>query len=272
VTFSDYQAIPAINATAIKAGQISMRHMRHKMTGHDDDCTTSMRWGRLVHSALLEPDAFFKRVSVWECTRRGKAWDAFEAEHDPEFILTKTEDKDEFANLFALSQSAHADKDAHRILSGSRHEQAIQWTGKEYGAAKARLDGWHDTDGVVEVKTCRQIQSFPRQFAGLNYDIQTGWYTLGAESCGMGKDVPCVVIVIESAPPWDVAVYRVPAMALAIGRKKAVETAAQYRACEKKGAFPGVSDGMTELKLPEWYGGEAVAEMFAEQSAEALGL
>jgi hypothetical protein len=271
MTFEEYKAIPALNATAIKAGGLSMLHMHAAMTGVEKEQTPAMRWGKIVHKAILEREAFFKTVSVFEgSVRRGQAWDQFQADHDPEWILTT----DQHAKLFALSAAVHANADAHRLIESSMHEVTAQWAGDEYGPAKARLDGFSERAGVVELKTARAINQrmFAKAFAGSGYDIQCGWYCEGANRASLCKTFPaCNVIAIESKPPFDVAVYTISNTTLQVGLARAKKIAARYRDAERAGVFPGVSAGVTELVMPDWYGGEEVSEMFAEMADDVFG-
>ena len=55
MTYEEYAELPGINATSIKAGVKSMLHMHHCMTGGGHKETPALRWGKLVHLAVLEP-------------------------------------------------------------------------------------------------------------------------------------------------------------------------------------------------------------------------
>jgi hypothetical protein len=273
MNFADYQAIEAINATALKAGTRSMKHMRHVMTGGAKEETDAMRWGSIVHKAILEPDEFFKCVAIHDGIRRGKEWDAFKALHaHAEDILKPSE----HAKLFALSQAVHADQEAHRLITGTDHEMTITWEDQDYGGGKARLDGFSRRDGVIEIKTTSKItpSEFGKQFVSMGYDIQCGWYCEGAQLCGMSKEIPaCHIIAIESAEPFDVVVYKVPEMVVNVGRSKARKIARRYRTCEAAGVFDGVAGGgIAELVLPPWYGENDVMDAFAEMSADELDI
>lgn len=273
ITFEEYQAINAINASSIKAGRISMKHMRAEMTKDAPKDSPSLRWGRLVHSAILEPDLFFRRLAIYDGVRRGKEWDKFEADHDPAFIVKP----DEHAELFALSNAVHANAEAHRLITGSIHEMTVLWNREQdgIGKCKARLDGWMEGEGlIVELKTTTRITpaQFARQFLAYGYDLQAGWYADGVEMI-TNKKPAVVLVVIEAEPPFDVFTAPVPRLAIEQGQKQAREIARKYRDCEAAGQFPGVLDGraaLDELPLPEWYGADLVSSAFAEMAASEL--
>ncbi len=271
MTFAEYQALDGINASAIKAGALSMKHMHAVMTGVEKEQTTAMRWGSIVHKAILERAEFFRRVSVFEGYKKGKDWESFKAEHDPEWILSS----DEHAKLFALSAAVHANKDAHRLIEGTGHEVTAAWNDQDYGQAKSRLDGFSERFGMLELKTARLIapELFAKQFVKMGYDLQCGWYCEGAQLSKMSKDIPaCHVIAIESVEPFDVAVYTIPRMVIDVGRSKARKIARAYRIAEAAGIFEGVAEGITDLVMPSWYGEKDVMNAFAEMSAEDLGI
>lgn len=264
MTFSEYQSLPGINASAIKAGAESMLAMRYVMSGGGKDETPSMRWGSLVHSAILEPDRFFRESAIWEGgVKRGKEWDTFKAENADRDIISR----DEFADAVACANVVHANQEAHRLIEQSRHEETVTWEGESYGQAKARLDGL-GRDFVLEIKTARNIApaAFGRQVVGdLGYDLQIAWYSEGASG------LPVKVVAVRNEQPYDVAVYSIPRLVYQLAGRRARDIAARYRACEAAGEFPGVSPRETELLLPEWYSQQdAVYDVLDEIAASQL--
>jgi hypothetical protein len=254
VTYEEYKKLPAINSGAIKAGMLSMKHMRAVMTDHENKQTDAKRWGKLVHLSVLEPARFDKVVSVYDGRRAGKEWDAFAAGHDLEYIIKP----DEQANLLLIRSAVHANSMAHRLIEESEHEVTIEWKTTSAGKCKARLDGlgWDRTNPVMhDLKSTSAIAParFGGQFASLHYDISYGWYSDGVAACFGPKPV-CYCIAVESKPPYDTIVYKVGRDIVQAGAKLANEIAARYRACEACNTYPGVDDGheVVELVLPTW--------------------
>jgi hypothetical protein len=261
--FAEYRAIPAINASSIKAGAKSMRHMRYAMEHPTGDPTASMRWGKIVHLAILEPDTIGRTLQIWngrplksgpnkgEITmdRKGPEWQAFveSCGGSDEWIVTP----DEMGALMEMSAAVHGDREAHRLIEQTVHEQTVTWTGEMYGAAKGRLDGYDERgDGLVlDLKTTAQIEPrrFAGQFATLGYDMQIGWY---CEGTGAKR---ASVIALESKPPYDVVVWRIPDAVIKSGREKAIEIARAYRCCEAANSWPGVAGGeVINMEMPAW--------------------
>jgi hypothetical protein len=262
MTFDEYKAIQAINATSIRAGARSMLAMRAKMTAQPDKDNDTLRWGRLVHAAI-ESESIIDRLEVWSGKRRdGAAWDLFENSLS---IRDYFNGEKERANLIecmaAIRNNPHAAPLLERRWTA---EQVVTWSDPDCGRCKARLDALSRKDAppaVLEVKTTRNIdeRAFGKQFSDLGYHLQLGWYwraarvALGIED---GCDLPTVTtLVIESQSPWDCAVIEVPSDVIRHGYETARQIAAEYRRCEAAGVFPGRywKNGAT-LVLPPSHG------------------
>ena len=230
-----------------------MAHMRLALAGEGREDTPALRWGRLVHMAVLEP-VRLAQMPRWDGGRKGgREWAAFESLLDAgghEDYLSSGE----LPRLFAITESTRRAlaKLPHIVATEARRD----WTGAEagemYGAATARIDALLEGGGMLEVKTTRAIdeRAFLRQAYGLGYHLQLGWYARGISSL---MDQPCYVLAIESAAPHCCAVYRVPQSIIADGYAEACRIALHYRCCEACGSFPGPYDeGILDYSLPEW--------------------
>ena len=257
--YEDYAALPGINASAIKAGQISMLHMHQVMLGKPQPESPAMRWGRLIHLAILEPARYGQVVSVWGGGRRaGGEWAQFvEDAGGPEWIVTAEENGD----LLCMAAAVHGNREAHRIVAGTQHEVNLTWQGAHYGAGKGRIDMYDATKAMLaDLKTTARIGSFERQFFNLGYDLQFGWLTEGTGATHR------YAIAVESVPPYDVVVYSVPQQVIDTGRERAIAIASEYRSSEAAGCFLGVSgaESIKELAVPGWYCGGDNAEISME--------
>ena len=253
---AEYLATPAISAGAINRGRMSMLHMHQKMTGPEKPETPPMRLGRLIHAAILEPDAFFQQAQVWHGPKRGKEWTAFKDEHDPEWIVTAEEQ----ADLLKMSNRVHADPTAHRLIDRTHHELSGYWTDDDYGVAKIRCDGYGEKAGILELKSTARIApySFQRTAAQLGYHLKCGWYAYGIERI-TGKRPMVHIVSVEQQAPFDVIVYVVQDNLIDMGRDEAIEIAKRYNACRLMEHFPGIvgAGEVQVLELPAWAtGGE----------------
>jgi len=246
----DYRNAPGINASAICAGLISMRHMHHVMTGGERKDSPAMAWGRQAHMAVLQPRMWQANRLVWDRGRKaGKEWEAFAATAlDPDFIVKADQDDD----LKAMSDAVWAHSECAWLLDGVTTERPIYWHDSRCGASKARIDA--DKPGfLIDYKTTRNIDttSFFRSVYNLHYVLRMGWYCRGIEAT-TGKRPEVYLIVQESAAPWDCYPVHISASRIKDGEAEAVETAVLYRCCEASGSFPGVAGGLVEYEPPAW--------------------
>jgi len=268
--FDEYAAIDATNASAIKAGALSMKHMKHYMDKGRAD-SRAMKRGRMLHAAVLEPERFFASVEVWRgyekkdgttgYSKASKAWTNFADGKDQDLVLLP----DELADMHAASLAVHADEDAHRIIALTESERSLVWHDDLYGWGKARFD-CVDGQVIADYKTTRNIEpgAFARSFANMSYDVQLGWYAHGFRKA-FGRDPVVYVIAQEQYAPWDVVVYLIDHEILREGERKAVEIARMWHISKQCGTFLGVAnaEGIRQLELPQWASSnpDAVPEM-----------
>lgn len=270
MTYEQYAALPGLRASELKAATKSMAHAKATIDGLLPASSNSLRFGRLFHASILENKLFLSKITLWKGGRRyGKTWDAFleEAGGSDEWIL----DSDELAALTAMSVSVHADADAHHCVVGTEHEVVLQWSDPLYGKAKARLDGYNASIGLLELKSTRSIgkrnvdgsfdgSAFQKQAHNLGYYQQLGWYAEGLAK----NEKPCqrvTLVAVETSPPYCIVVYEVPAHVIEQGREQALKLATQYRACEAMGVYPGVASERQILEMPEWARGSDEVEL-----------
>lgn len=267
----DYSEHKALNASVIKLGVHSMKKMHYAITHPIDEPTAAMRLGSAAHYAINEPHKLATHCVIWDGRKQGKAWDAFETENERKTIVSPAE----MENAVAMSAAVYADADAASLIRGTKLEQPIYWSDARYGAAKARPDNVGD-GYFLDVKTVT-----PNQFAlhrfdaycfGFRYYIQFGFYSIGLRANLGGTSYPkCRVIFVENAPPFDVVCAEVDEGLMDYGRSESVRIAAQYRACEKSGVFPGISPGRRiVLSAPTWAAEQMERVPTEEMDAEEL--
>jgi hypothetical protein len=234
-----------------------MAHMRYQMLRPRDsgDASAALRFGKLAHMALLEPMVFARSIAVWDGgTRRGKAWDAWQAENEGKADLTPKE----LDTFTAMQAAIRADKDARFALSqASETERVFQWQDDRLGACKARLDGYGPRV-VVEFKTCRAIskRSFLNQAESLGYGLQLAWYWHAA-----GRPENVWLVAQESVPPFCCVTYNAAASVLESAYQQCEEIALAYRAAEVCGNFAGPHPGVQAFERPAWSWDESEVDL-----------
>jgi PDDEXK-like domain of unknown function (DUF3799) len=256
---SEYRAIDALNISRLKELQRSPLHYVHRL-GHPL-VTAPLTLGTAAHCATLEPERFNRQFAVWDrrtdsgrmAPRNGKWWDAFQAANDTRTILTG----DERDEAISIATAVRADPVAMRYLESGEPEVSMTW---EPGR-KGRVDWLTFIAGkpvLVGLKTARDCRhfSFGSAAAKLGYPLQWAWYQDGYKA--IRGTVPTVIeIVVESAPPHAVAVYRIVDDILAYGREQYEELLDQLAECERRKEWPGPYTEEQVLTLPSWVYGPA---------------
>jgi hypothetical protein len=252
-----YLAIPSVHFSTLKAADTSALHYRHAVD-HARADTAALTLGRILHAAILTPDAPIG-VAVWDGTRRGKAWEAFEAANGHMTIVTRTQ----LDTSRAMRAAVLAHPIARALLSEGEGEVTIEW---DAGAlpSRARLDWLRPNGSIVEVKTTRSIhpRAFAADFARRMYHAQLAFYSRGlTEAQGHGPPELPAMIVVESQPPFDVCVYRIGYDSLEAGERKVSEWLRTVEACTTSGRWPGVGADVMDMRLPDWALGDGLPDV-----------
>lgn len=248
VSFAEYSKIQAVNLSTLKELRRSPAHYRHRLLAPRED-SDSMRLGRAIHAAVLEPDGFLARCALWKDGRRaGKKWDRFEAENAGREILKE----DEWDLCLAVQRAVRNDKYAARYFQGGKAEQTVVWCDPETGIrCKARID--YLGAQIADLKTGRDMSPdvFGRQSWKLGNHIQAAMYS-DAVAVASGRAPEFVFVAVEVADPHVVQVYRVPDAVFEVGRdayRSMLRALKEYREQDR---WPGYFDGEVDLELPRW--------------------
>jgi hypothetical protein len=252
MTEQEYGALPGITASAIKAGRISMAHMRHEMQrARGEAGSPAMRLGKLAHMAVLEPHKWAD-VLPYDGTRRGKEWDAFSARNVGREIVSATE----HATASAIRAAVQDDRTASDLLSACGYrETVIRWDGGDgIGPCKARVDA-HGRAVLIDYKTTRQLgqdgKAFMRSAEGLGYLHQMAWYWRG-----LWRPASVFVIAQENVAPYCVGVYEIPQPMLESVLGDCERIAREYRIAERLGLYRGPLESIRQWERPAWAVGE----------------
>lgn len=251
--FPDYLALPAMSASRFKKIMRSPMAYKWDLDHPDTSASPSMALGTAAHMAILEPDRFAEAYVVYEGTRRGKAWEAFQEANEYRGILTTPE----YADVCGMRDALRSHPAAARYLEHGEAEVTLQWTDPATGRAmKGRVDWLTQIDGqtvLVDLKTTRD--SSPRKFGAdaykLGYHIQfslytDGWYHLTRETPRF------VVLAAESKAPYEPAVYDVPEDILMQGHEEYMGLLDLLKTCEDAKTWPPRSQEEMPLTLPAW--------------------
>jgi len=257
---AEYRAIPAVNASSLKAGLISMAHMRMAMAG-DSSSSAAKELGSLAHLAILEPKRF-DAVTVApdfgdQRTKAGKeAKSSWLAGLDAGARIAQADD---YAAARHMAEACYGHEDLALALRhpDGQNEVVITWTDRRTGlACKARLDRLILGRLILDVKTARSATpfGFARAVAAYGYHLQAAWYSRAVEELTLEETPPFVFAVVESSAPYSAAGYVVDPADIDAADAQNDRILAQWASCVQSGAYTSIQpDGrLATLRLPSW--------------------
>lgn len=199
-----------------------------------DKSTEAMKRGSLVHAlALGQPTV------VWPGkVRRGKAWDAFQANHTNALIASVREHNDAQPIVAAIRSNA----DACALLAGAT-EVEVEWRVGERACA-GRIDVVAN-GRIAELKTtrCAHPDVFMRQARHLNYHAQLAWY---ADGLGVST---AHIVAVESIAPYAVSVFKLTERTLEEGRRTYRSWFEKLMVCERTNEWPGYAQSVVDFDV-----------------------
>ena len=250
----DYYSTPYINATSIKAGANSIRHMVWLINHPLEEPSVAMIKGSKFHSYIWDRDSFNKEYQVCDLDFRTKDGKAFlQANNITQANIVRTAELEELEQAYRNIVN-HPEAKYIALNSKLEVEKPIYWQESKLDNAlcKAKLDGITD-EAIIEYKTTSNLNSFVFSAQRLHYNLQFAWYYKAAIELD-GKERPVFVVVQESKPPFDVAVYKVETYQLKEWLQECYQIVDQYLRVKDKpieqvqGAYPD----LMRFELPNY--------------------
>lgn len=262
VPFEQYQAIEAVNHSALKGR--TMAHVQYALANrdHDEESTDAKDQGSLAHCLALEPHALTERFVIGgpvheTGARKGqtygrgtKAWDAFSAANPGKIIVTIEEYEQTQKMVAVLMQ--HPTAGSH-LRNATMKEAVALWSYKGL-PCKARIDGFAATVAGLDLKfvECADPDVMQKKIAGYGWHNQVAYYDHGFEVAS-GARQPYVVIAQEKTPPFLVAVMEIDPDFLAIAHEENCRKLDTLLWCIKHNRFPGYGDRVQTVAGPAYY-------------------
>jgi len=267
-----YEAIPAMNATTIKAMETqSPAHARHWQ--EEEKVSDELLFGEGFHCATLEPIEFPKRFVLWPDERAGevkkgqplppggrrsgKTWDAFVAGHLPR----KTMRERDYNDIQQMAEALHSHPKMRTLLARGPQfrEVTLLWVDEHTGMlCKARADLLLDDEAptIVDYKTTANSKPavFGTQVFNYGYDIGAAHYCMGQRALTPDKPLPNMIIpAIEKKPPFSPVIYRVDVPTMRLGWMRTRSGMDRYAECLRTGEWPGYGDDeIIDVNAPVW--------------------
>jgi len=245
VPFEDYLRWPLLSQSTLKAGQDSMAHLKAAIDGmRTVKVTDDMLLGSALHVTFLEPELAATRVVKWEGERRaGKEWEAFKAEHAGKIILTDGN----YTKLVGMVRSLRRHPEVKRWQNRIEHVE-LSAVGDIGGVRfKGRCDAL-TPDPLVDLKkvSSGDLGNFTRTVLNFGYHMQAFIYSR------LFKRDRFMFITVEDAPPYDVVPYELSPAFIRHGEREVNVLIARYKWCSERNEWPGRSDDVIQLEIPEW--------------------
>lgn len=258
VSYEEYHSWPFASSSRLKLFyDQTPAHAQYDLL-HPDDPRPAMALGSATHQILLEGPEVFRgqfllAPKVDRRTREGKAtWNALLEEAQGRTLLTEPD----YQRALGMVESLWRRETVRNILGAKGHnELSCVWD--EAGArCKMRTDILRLVAGypmVFDLKTSRSATRgfFSREIANMAYHLQAGFYCRGLERL-FAAEHRYGFIVVESEPPFEVAVFELDREDIDRGTQLALDCLARWRECEKSGNWPGYPDQLMPIGLPAW--------------------
>jgi hypothetical protein len=225
--------------------------------------TAEMDLGAVAHRLLLGPRHGDPALVIWHGGRRyGKTWDAFQAEHADQVIVTV---KDHLAAA-RIAGAVRADETASAILLGASVEMPHTWTESGVKCETRGIDVYKPARGepgfsIWELKTTTNVEpeKLKRHAMTMLWPAQLEWYRGGLEATGHGPCREAGIIAVEVERPHVVTCLTLSPALLAWARKSLTLWIERLRVCVADDHWPGFAQREVDFDLPPW---------LAEQPAE----
>ena len=261
----DYRKVPALNGSAIIHMRRSPMQYLHALENLSLE-TVATRLGTATHKLILEPKTVLD-FEVWgkeedQKVRRGKVWDAFEAQHAGKHIVTEGE----WNAICDISSAANRHPLASKYIHAQGKTEVCMFWQHPYTKRrmKARIDKLSGNT-IIDLKTTRDSRPFRfgPQAHNLGYVVKMALYAQGFEIL-TGKKPQVKLIALESKPPYEGVVYDVSEEKRLIGLEELDKLIDRLSECEKANHWPAAYEMEEDLPLPAWASYEAETELELE--------
>ena len=268
-----YHALDAASQSRLKVLDTkSPKHLRYSID-NPKESTPALTWGSAIHDAALLPDVFDEKYGMalqceaitgkgTQCSNTGSVscdghWYCGIKGHNPGGPADQIEvlTQEQYESSLLIRDNIHAHPSASFLLDCELKELSVTWIDEATGLlCKGRFDALsNDGTIIADIKSCRDASkiAFSKQIYDYGYHMQAAYYIQGARA----HDIPAehfVIIAVEKAPPYEMAVYDIHAEAVDAGTQALRPLMAQYAECLEKNEWPGYPTKAIPITLPPY--------------------
>ncbi len=211
--------------------------------------------GQVAHCAILEPDEFTNRYVVGpDAARNSNIWKDFCQIHDEKTVIKP----EQYTRAMLQRDACWKIPDIRKALSKGKAEVSAYWKDPETGVlCRCRPDFVHEADAgvvLVDVKTYSDARpdEFSRQCARMKYHRQDAFYSDGYGIAANVKVLAFIFLSVEMPWPHAAAAAILDEDSRRTGISQYRFALDRYAKCLKEDHWPGYSDTISEMRLPEW--------------------
>lgn len=277
ISEDEYHALSAFSNTDLKLIARSPAHYyaaRLDPERAPEVVTPAKLAGRILHCAILEPEAFdSKFVTVPEDAPRKPSitqrnaknpsedsirailyWDEFEAQYADRTIISS----DDWTKYRRIADSVRAHPELRGLMQGAAVEQTFIAKDPETGMLKrCRADVVNTIDSyrvAIDFKSAEDARKGPFERACYNYGYfhQDAFYRDTIEESGYGALDAFMFAAFEKEPPYAVKLYEASKDAVSRARqqyRKSLHIAAE---CKRAGKWPAYETDIEVVDYPAW--------------------
>jgi exodeoxyribonuclease VIII len=260
MSYRDYNARPGLRASYLSALDKGTPASAEYERTHPTD-TPQMKWGRALHSMILEPETFGKvyHISSGPVNPRtqkpyGRDTDKYlEWEAAQTKPILSTEDH---RIILGMADSVAAHPLARTIRDGPRQtELSIFWK-QDSLDCKARIDCFQSGAGILwDLKSCSDASydGFWMNVRRYRYYMAAAWYMQGLASVAKSARPKFLWLAVENSPPYSVGVYEVSFDLLQVGYDACCHSFELAKKCAAEKNWPAYREpGSVLMTAPKY--------------------
>jgi hypothetical protein len=250
ITNRDYHSRPGISNSGLGYFKRSPAHYRAYKAGLLGDSTEAMKFGTMIHTAILEPELFDSQYVVGpDVARNTKIWKEFVVAHPGKEIIKP----DEHETCLKVAGSVMANPTLSHIIRNSTREMSGFWRDPATDIEcrfrpDAILVSEYSVD-MFDIKTTRDASKDKFYWSCMEYGYfrQAAFYMDGYEAITGDRVDSFTLIAVEDKPPYICQAYVLAPEDIARGRIEYSDLLFRYEECLRTNVWPGYSDGSIQL-------------------------
>lgn len=251
----DYFAAPGINSSLLKLAAVAPAKYAHALQAGSPD-SPALRFGRLTHTAVLEPESFTDEYVICESsTRTTKAFkEAAKANPAKTVVLEKEVDLAlAIANAVQRSPQVREHEHFGDLLAPEYGREVTGFWREGRQLAKFRADAWRLEHCMWDLKTCASAapDDFLRDAMRYGYPASAAWYMRGAAAL-MERPQTFLWVAVEKEPPHIVQVYEATVDLIDYGWRVCHRGLDNLQRATETHYWSGYADQTLALDLPAW--------------------